>query len=112
MDDLDERYAWQCVSQLAHALGTEKPVVVDRDQGRGRGRQVVDQGPDVELLRHGLHSPRLDLGQVEHVVDQGEQVRSRSVDLLEVGDDLRVALVLRVSHQHLAVTQDRILGGA
>ena len=48
-------------------------------------------GGRLERLQVEVHPPGLDLGEVEDVVDQPEQVLAGRVDLLEVGQDRRPA---------------------
>ncbi len=68
-----------------------------RDVARLRSRlQLAEDGPSVHA------------GHLHVDVDQAEQVRTGGVDLLQVGDGVLVALVLRVLHQHLAVADDRV----
>ncbi len=55
-----------------------------------------------------LHAPRLDLRQIEHVVDQREEVASRRVDLLEVRNQRVLPGLLRVLLEHLAVADDGV----
>ena len=48
-----------------------------------------EQVGDVERLEEEVHLAGLDLGEVEDVVDQAEQVLAGAADLLEVGDEAR-----------------------
>ena len=41
---------------------------------------------EVDLLEIDIHAAGLDLGQIENVVDQPEQVLAGALDLLQVGD--------------------------
>ena len=56
------------------------------------GSMVVATSPDkvgdVERLEEQLHLAGLDLGEVEDVVDERQQVLAGRVDLLQVGDEL------------------------
>ena len=55
---------------------------------------------------------RLDLGQVEHVVDQREQVLGRPVDLLQVGEEVVEPAVGRLLLEQLGVQDDGVERGA
>ena len=80
------RVGQQVEQDLAHAreVGVDQPdvgraahleqVVVLLDQRADRRRDVLHQRADVEVLEEQLHLAGLDLRQVEHVVDQREQV--------------------------------------
>ena len=59
-----------------------------------RRRHVLDHGLDAELLEEQLHLAGLDLREVEHIVDQSQEVPARGVDLPEVGDKFRLTQVL------------------
>ncbi len=48
------------------------------------GGHVARHRLDIEGLREDLHLAALDLGQVEHVVDQAEQVARIALDLAHV----------------------------
>ena len=58
-----------------------------------------------------LHPAGLDLGEIQDVVDQREQVPAGGVDLLQVPAELGVPQVLRLLLQHLAVADDRVERG-
>ena len=73
---------------------------------------VLDHGRHVDGFQEKVHFAGLDLRDVEHVVDQAEQMLARAVDLLQVGDKMRLAQVLRVLLQHFAVTDDGVEGRA
>ena len=45
------------------------------------GEPLVEDGAEHHLAEGEVHPPRLDLGQVEHVVDEGEQVAARLDDV-------------------------------
>ena len=65
-------------------------------------------GSDVEGLEVELHLPRLDLREVEHGVDELEEVLAGRVDPLEVGDEALGVLVLGLLLEHLAVADDGV----
>ena len=66
-------------------------VLVLLDEGMDGGLDVVHQVAHVEGLEVQLHLAGLDLRQVEDVVDEGEEVLARGVDLLQVGDEVVLA---------------------
>ena len=82
------------------------------DQGLDGGPDLVDEVADLEALEEQLHFARLDLGEVEDVVDEGQEVLARAVDLPEVGDEVRLPQVLGLLPQQLAVADDRVEGRA
>ena len=63
-----------------------------QDQG------VVERRGQVEVRQLQLHPPGLDLGEVEDVVDQGQQVLARGVDVLQV----LVLLLVQLAEHPLA----------
>ncbi len=72
----------------------------------GRGH-VARHRLDIEGLREDLHLAALDLGQVEHVVDQAEQVARIALDLAHVlGQRRRVSAVADLFGQHFAIADD------
>ena len=84
------------------------PVPVLLRQGLDDGRDVPHQRRHLEVLEVELHAPGLDLGQIEHAVDQLEEVLAGGVDLLEVGDEGLLRQVLGLLLEHLAVADDRV----
>jgi hypothetical protein len=94
-------------AEIGRALDDEL-VAVDADQ-RPRGRDhVLDELGEIERLPENLHLAGLDLGEVEDVGDEREQVLAGAVDALEIGDLLLATLGLGVLEQHLAVADDRV----
>ena len=63
---------------------------------------------DLERLQEEVHPAGLDLGEVEDVVDEPEQVLAGRVDLLEVRDSASCAEVLGLLLEHLGVADDRV----
>src|SRR5262249_36311935 len=61
-----------------------EPDAVARGPLLDKGEGVVEGRGKVEGQRLQLHAPRLDLGEVEDVVDEGEEVLARGQDVLEV----------------------------
>src|SRR5262249_13819516 len=66
----------------------QQPVGVLLRQGLDRGLDVPDDVRHVERVQQQLQLARLDFGQVEHVVNQGQQVLGRPVDLLKVREEV------------------------
>ncbi|CAA9477372.1 MAG: hypothetical protein AVDCRST_MAG38-1774, partial [uncultured Solirubrobacteraceae bacterium] len=88
-----------------HVVGDARRerVAVPLDDPRGRARGLADHLRHVERLAHDLHLPRLDLRQVEHVVDEAEQVLAGPADALQVLVDLRRVELRGLLLQHLGV---------
>ena len=89
----------------------DQPVVPLPGQRRGHGGHAPHQVGHGEVLREEVHPPGLDLGEVEHVVDQPQEVPARLGDLLQVaaeGGGGVVAEVLRLLLEHLGVADDGV----
>ena len=69
---------------------------------------VLDQLADLERLQEQVHPAGLDLGEVQDVVDQPEQVLAGRVDLLEIRDERLLAEVLGLLLEHLGVADDGV----
>ena len=78
------------------------------DQRADGRRDVADQAGHVERLQEQLHLAGLDLGEVEDVVDQAQQVPPGRVDLLEVGHEAGLAQVFQLLLEHLGVADDGV----
>ena len=63
-----------------------------------QGQGVVERRGQVEVRQLQLHPPRFDLGQIEDVVDQGQEMLSRGVDVLQV----LVLLLVQLAEHPLA----------
>src|SRR5439155_9276434 len=91
----------QCIGQkvqehLLHfaLVGANRPeTAVDRASDRDRAplgslahkdQRVLDGGGQIELRRLQFHPPCLDLGQIEDVVDEGEEMPSRLQNVAQV----------------------------
>ena len=72
----------------------------------------LDQTGDVDRFEIEGHLARLDLRQIEDVVDQPEEMTAGVADLCEIGQEFVLPLVLRGLVQHLAVADDRSSLGA
>src|SRR5205814_1422003 len=71
-------------------------------------QRVVDRRREIERRHVELHPARLDLGEIEDVVDQGQEVLARGEDVAEV---LRLLLVRLAEHplqQHVREPDDRV----
>ena len=74
-----------------------------------RVEHLGDGVAEVHGLQDHLHPPRLDLGQVEDVVDQAEQVLAAAVDRLqELLSCQRVEAAVAVVDQQLAEAEDGV----
>ena len=78
-------------------------VVLLRHQGPHGPGDLLHQRGDVDVLGEGVHAVRLDLAEVEHVVDEAEQMTRVGLDLAEVGQQSRLVHVLDLLLHHLAV---------
>ena len=66
----------------------------------------------IDFLDQEIDLAGLDLGQVEHVVDQPEQMLAGAIDALERFDKVVEAIVLGVFLQHLGNADHGVQGGA
>ena len=73
-----------------------------------RRHRVAQHRGEVKALQVQLHLARFDLREVEHAVDEAEQVVAGLLDLLEIGHERLVAGIARVLGKHLAVADDRV----
>jgi hypothetical protein len=92
--------------------GQLERVLVLADQGLDGALDAAHQLGHVELLDEDVHLSRLDLGQVEHAVDQLQQVAARAHDLAQVGSVGLVAIFPDLLLEHLAVADDGVQGRA
>ena len=69
--------------ELARRLGVEGEALLGAAEGEHLA-QVLDEAGEVEGDDVGLDLPRLDLGDVENVVDEGEEVLARARDRLDL----------------------------
>src|SRR5262249_7150550 len=72
----------------------------------------LDESCPVEGLQKQLQLARLNLGQVEYVVDEGEQVLGRPVDLLQVRAELPHVQVCHLLLDQLGVQDNGVQGCA
>ena len=76
--------------------------LADEDHGAPDGRREIEAG---ELQ---LHPPRLDLRQVQDVVDEREEMAARGEDVLDVLGLLVVELSEHALPEHLREADDRV----
>ena len=69
---------------------------------------LIDQRLERELERPHLHAAGLDLGQVEHVVDQPEQMVGAGQDLLEIAVLALGQEILAAAHDQPGEADDRV----
>ena len=110
-DQVDQRLAQlQLIlmhrAQIAVVVEAEA-VALLRDQALRRGGDVLDQRRHVEGLGRQRQAAGLDLGDVEHVVDEAEQVAGGRLDLAQVGQQLGLAQILQLLAEHLGVPDHR-----
>ena len=68
-----------CMKRSDRGIATDRdPVLVFRRQRLDGLDDIVDQRRKAESIKMKLHPPRLDLGEVENVVDQCEQMPTRT----------------------------------
>jgi hypothetical protein len=84
------------------------PIGVLRRHRFDRLGHVLDQGGQRERFEVKLHSPRLDLRQVEDVVDQGKQVAGGAQHPIERLDFVLALEIAGVLHQHLGNADDGV----
>ena len=72
-----------CPARHGARLTSSFPVLLHQRVDR-RGDLVDQLSIEIEGLQKELHLARLDLGEIEHVVDQRQEVSARPVDLLQV----------------------------
>jgi hypothetical protein len=94
-------------SQIVGIVEDELVLVLGEQWGGGTGN-TLKHLVQIECFEEQVHAPSFDLREVKHVVDERKEVLARSIDLVEIGDDLVIALVLCILGQHLAVSDDRV----
>ena len=83
-------------------------VAVLLHHGGDRGRDVFDHVRHVERLRVQIHLTGLDLGDVEHAIDQGQQMFAGGFDLREVADEAGQREVFGLLAHQFAVADDGV----
>ena len=69
---------------------------------------LIDQVVDIDVFGKGLHPAGFDLGKIENIVDERQQVGTGLVDLFQVRNKVLLLQVLGFLLQHLAVAEDGI----
>src|SRR5262249_1636942 len=98
------------------ALNLSEPLVDRRMQRNAppcgpladQGQRIVDSHGQVEVRQLQVHLPGLDLRQIQDVVDQGQEVLPRSVDVLQVFVLLLVQITKHPLGQNLRESNDSI----
>ena len=85
-----------------------QPVTVLVHQRFGGIDHTLEQRAHLDRLQVQLHLARLDLGQIQHVVDQPQQMLAGNMNLFQIRDQFNVAIVHGLLGQQLAVTNDRV----
>src|SRR5207248_5346865 len=80
-------------AELVRADDVE-PVAAGRRERHNDRANLLDQRLQIDLFEIEVHLARLDLRQVENVVDQIEQMPSGIADLGKIGQELIEALIL------------------
>ena len=109
-DDLGQpvRVAVDPVRRLWRNVVAQGDSPLFRQGGEG-GQGALEHGPKLEVLGREFHLVRLDAGEVEHVVDDGQQGPGRVPDHVQVFALLRREVHVR---DHLGHAQDAADGGA
>ena len=109
------RFNSACRSRISSACIVPISVAMDRDlvtvlrcQRLDRLDDIVDQRPQSKRVEVELHPPRFDLGQVENVVDQGEQVTARAEHAVQ---RFKVLIETLASSRSISVTPMMALSG-
>ena len=63
-------------------------IVLLLHQGLHRVDDILEHGSNIKGLRIHFHLARFDLRKVEHIVDEGQQLLPRGVDLFEIRDEV------------------------
>ena len=69
---------------MSSGAGDDQRVTVLLDQRADDRLDVLDQLPTSNVSRYEVHPAGLDLGEIQDVVDQAEQMLAGPVDLLEI----------------------------
>ena len=89
------------------AFQLERVAVLGHQRLHGR-HDVVDERQQLERFGEQLHLSGFDLREVEHVVNQRQEVLAGRVDLPEIWKERRIAPLLDLFLEHLAVTDNRV----
>ena len=86
----------------------QKLVAVLSHQWLGGGAHFIDQPVQIDLFSEGFHLAGFNLGQIEDIINERQQVGAGLVDFFQVRDEVFLFLVLSFFYQHLAVTKDGV----
>src|SRR5580658_2791044 len=78
------------------------------DQRLNRRRDVPQHVANIKRLQVQIHPSGLDLGEIENIVDQSEQLLTRRVDPVEIAHKHFETAFPGVLGKHLAVTNDGV----
>jgi hypothetical protein len=95
---------------VAHAGCEEHVLALERLLDRGDA--LLDELPHVDRLLHHLHPARLDLRQVEDVVDERQEGARVRLDYVEVAPAVRGEPLPLLAQEEIAVTEDPVQRGA
>ena len=91
--------------EVAGQIADEVIFFFGHQRADGR-RDVIGHSRDVEGLGIKLHLVGLDLRNIEHVVDEAEQMPRIGFDLPKIGEQMLLAHVLHFVFEHFAVADD------
>jgi len=80
-------------------------------RSRTKGQRVLDGIRQIEVRWFQLHLPRLDLRQIEDVVDEGQQMSSRLQDVLQVFGLLFIDVSEHPLGEHFRESDDSVQRG-
>ena len=83
-------------------------VAVLLHQGLDGADHLLNHGRHINRLQEKIHLASLNFRNIEHIVDEPEQVLAGAVNFLQVGDKTLLAQLARVLLEHFAVTDDRV----
>jgi hypothetical protein len=80
------------------------------DQGVYGAHRVVDHSGHVKELQIRGHLAGFDLGEIEDVVDEGQEVLASGVNFPQVREEVRIVQLLGLLPQYLAIANDSVQG--
>ena len=87
-------------------------IAIFRKQGLYGCCDIFDKRFDIKRLKINRHFPRLNLGQIQDVINEREEVFTSALNFVEVWDELGDTGVFGFFRQHFAVSDDGVHGGA
>ncbi len=112
VEDLPEHLQIGMNGGDARILLQHQPVLVPVDQGFDGHGDVGEHSGNVAVFQVDRHPSRFDLGEIEDVVDEAQQVLPSVLDLVEIGHHGFEALLPHLVHQQFAIEKDRVEGCA